>query len=101
MTLRLLQTDEIAARLEALHGWSFRDDSLYREFAFPDFAHAFGFISAVAVIAESLGHHPNWSNVYNRVTVRLTTHDVGGVTELDFDLAQRISVLDIKGGVYG
>jgi 4a-hydroxytetrahydrobiopterin dehydratase len=83
----LLSTDEIAERLAALPGWSFTGAALRREFVFADFSEAFAFMTGVALAAEKLGHHPDWSNVWNRVTVALSTHDAGGVTDLDFRLA--------------
>jgi len=63
-------------------------DSLHRDFRFADFNAAFGFMSRVAMMAERMDHHPEWSNVYNRVAVTLSTHDAGGVTELDLRLAR-------------
>ena len=89
---RLADT-EIAARLEALPGWSLEGGKLHKAFAFKDFVEAWGFMSAVALVAESMGHHPEWSNVWNRVTVDLTTHDAGGISALDFDLAARMEAI--------
>lgn len=66
---------------------------LHRDLVFADFSEAFGFMSRVALEAEKLNHHPNWSNVYNRVQVALTTHDAGGLTELDLQLAARIDAI--------
>jgi 4a-hydroxytetrahydrobiopterin dehydratase len=83
----------VEARLMDLPGWELRDAKLHREFRFDDFVHAFGFMSAAALLAEKMNHHPEWSNVYNRVTVDLTTHDAGGITELDFRLASGMSDL--------
>ncbi len=82
-----LQPTEIAARLESLPDWTIENGKLRRAFAFRDFIEAFGFMTRVAMVAEKMDHHPEWSNVYNRVTVDLTTHDAGGLTELDFALA--------------
>ena len=78
------------AALAELPGWSAADgrDALVRRFQFRDFNAAFGFMSRVALLAEKLDHHPEWSNVYGRVDVLLTTHDAGGVTELDLRLAR-------------
>lgn len=73
--------------------WDLRDDALHRELQFRDFVEAFGFMTSVALVAERMNHHPDWSNVYNRVTIRLTTHDAGGVTEKDYALAEAISEL--------
>lgn len=83
----LLSPGEIAARLESLPGWRSSDGGLRRDFVFEDFAEAFAFMTRVALAAEKMDHHPEWSNVYSRVSVALTTHDAGGVTELDFRLA--------------
>ncbi len=83
----LLAPDEIAARLESLPGWIHSGGALRREFVFQDFPEAFGFMTRTAFAAEKLDHHPDWSNVWNRVTVALSTHDAGGVTDLDFQLA--------------
>lgn len=65
-------------------------DAIRRSYKFPDFKTAFGFMSAVAEIAEEMSHHPEWFNVYNRLDVTLTTHDAGGLTRLDIDLATRM-----------
>ena len=81
---------EIQARLPALPGWTLAAGKLHKAFAFGDFVEAWGFMSAVALVAESMGHHPEWSNVWSRVTVDLTTHDAGGISALDFDLAARM-----------
>ena len=80
---------EITSRLSALPGWSIAGGKLHRELIFPDFAQAFAFMGEVARDAEALQHHPEWCNVYNRVVIDLTTHDAGGITGLDFDLARR------------
>lgn len=88
-----LTPDESQARLGEVPGWSIVDEGLERTFRFADFATAFGFMASAAVVAEKMNHHPEWSNVYNRVTVRLTTHDVGGLSAYDFDLAARMSAL--------
>ncbi len=84
---------EVAVRLRVLPGWSLEGGKLHRAFSFTDFVEAWAFMSAVALVAEATGHHPEWSNVWNRVTVDLTTHDAGGVTALDFDLAARMQAL--------
>ncbi len=88
-----LSETEIQAKLESLPGWSLREGKLHRQFQFASFVEAFGWMSSVALVAERLGHHPDWSNSYNRVSVDLCTHDVGGITELDFQLAERMSAL--------
>jgi 4a-hydroxytetrahydrobiopterin dehydratase len=88
-----LSEAEVQAKLENLPGWSLQDGKLHRQFQFRSFVEAFGWMSSVALVAESMGHHPEWTNVYNRVRVDLTTHDAGGITELDFTLAQRMNEL--------
>ena len=82
-----LSDPEIRTRLQTLPGWDLAGGKLRREFIFQDFVTAFGFMSQVALIAEKMDHHPEWSNVYNKVDVTLSTHDAGGVTELDIQLA--------------
>jgi len=84
-----LAPPDIERRLAGLPGWELTDGKLHRGFVFQDFEEAFGFMTAVATEAERLGHHPDWSNVYNRVTIDLVTHDAGGITALDFELAGR------------
>lgn len=73
---------------EELNGWTGGDDFITKVFKFSDFAHAFGFMTRIAIIADKMDHHPEWFNVYNRVDVTLTTHDAGGVTEKDVTLAK-------------
>ena len=84
---KALSADEINARLAALDGWALQNGKLHREFVFANFIEAFGFMASAALVAEKMDHHPEWSNVYNRVAVDLTTHDADGVTRLDFELA--------------
>ena len=86
-TVDKLTDAEITKALAALDGWKVQDGKLHREFRFPDFAHAIGFMMTAAPAIERLNHHPEWSNVYNRVTVDLTTHDAGGITQMDCSLA--------------
>ena len=76
-----------------LPGWSIVDGKLHREFKFDDFVRAFSFMSAVALVAEKRDHHPEWFNVYGKVVVDLTTHDAGGVTQSDVDLAKTMNEL--------
>lgn len=73
--------------------WTLKDGKLYREFIFNDFVAAFGFMSQVAIIAEKVNHHPEWFNVYKRVQISLTTHDAGGLSSKDFELANQIGKL--------
>lgn len=74
-------------------GWLVRDGRLARDFVFTDFAAAFAFMASVAALAESAGHHPEWCNSWNKVSITLFSHDVGRVTERDTDLATRINSL--------
>ncbi|WP_306048583.1 4a-hydroxytetrahydrobiopterin dehydratase [Oceaniradius stylonematis] len=84
-----LTTDELTTALETLAGWTAEEDgkAITRTFKFGTFTQAFAFMTAAALTAEKMDHHPEWFNVYNRVDVRLTTHDSGGVTALDIALA--------------
>ena len=84
-----LASQEIRQELAKLGGWELADGdkAIRRRFRFKNFSEAFGFMSRAALAAEKLDHHPDWSNIYNRVEVVLTTHDAGGLTELDFKLA--------------
>ena len=91
-----LRRDELASALERLNGWSIQNEKLHREYQFPDFAHAFGFMATAAVLIEKLNHHPEWSNVYNRVLVDLTTHDAGGITQKDLELAELLEGIASK-----
>lgn len=88
-----LEAAEIAHRLTRLTGWAVTNGKLHRDFTFADFVDAFRFMTGAAFEAERLQHHPEWSNVYNRVTVDLVTHDAQGITSLDFDLAGRMQQL--------
>ncbi|MEL7059047.1 MAG: 4a-hydroxytetrahydrobiopterin dehydratase [Acidobacteriota bacterium] len=87
---RKLSQAEIETELAKLDGWSLRDGKLHREIRFPDFVSAFGFMTQVALIAETMQHHPDWSNVYGTVTFDLSTHDVDGLSPKDFALAVAI-----------
>jgi 4a-hydroxytetrahydrobiopterin dehydratase len=78
---------EIAAQLSALSGWKVEGGKLHRTFLFRDFVAAFGFMTSAALVAQQLDHHPEWSNVWNKVQVDLVTHDAEGITALDFKLA--------------
>lgn len=88
-----LTPDELARRLTELPGWEVREGRLHRVFEFDSFARAFGFMAAVAIHAQEMNHHPDWSNSYTRVTVDLVSHDAGGITERDLRLAAVISRL--------
>jgi 4a-hydroxytetrahydrobiopterin dehydratase len=81
---------DIQKAMAELGSWTFVDSKLHREFKFRNFVQAFGFMAQVALLAERAAHHPEWYNVYNRVVVDLTTHEAGGITQKDLDLAREI-----------
>lgn len=83
----------LAAAMESLPGWTVINGKLHREYTFPDFVHAFGFMATAAIAIEAAEHHPEWSNVWNRVVIDLTTHDVGGITAKDILLAGKLESL--------
>ncbi len=83
-----LSKTEIEMALSKLPSWTHQGDKLHREYKFADFATAFGFMTSVALIAQAMDHHPEWFNVWNVVRVDLATHDAGGITTLDVELAQ-------------
>lgn len=86
-----LDDESLRTMMVQLPGWSLAGGKLYREFRFGDFNAAFGFMTRAALEAERLDHHPEWSNVWNRVAVHLVTHDAHGVTTLDVALAKRMN----------
>lgn len=88
--LSKLSTEEIEKHSADIPEWDCDETRIRREFQFADFVEAFGFMSRVALLAEKRNHHPDWSNVYRTVKIELSTHDAGGLTELDFDLAAAI-----------
>jgi 4a-hydroxytetrahydrobiopterin dehydratase len=88
---RALTEAEATAKLGGIPGWSLQSGKLVRDFKFTTFVTAFGFMSRVALLAERMNHHPDWSNVYNRVTIALHTHDLGGLSTWDFELARQIN----------
>lgn len=85
--------EEIDNFLQEGSDWTLAEDALQRSFSFRNFREAFGFMTEVAFAAELSNHHPDWKNVYNRVTVRLSTHDAGGITVKDFDLARQMDTI--------
>ena len=89
MAAEKLNDTEIDAELDNLSGWTVVNGKLHKQFQFSSFVEAFGFMARVALAAESMNHHPEWLNVYNRVTIDLMTHDAGGISALDFELAKR------------
>ena len=96
MAISKLSEIQIAADLKKLPGWSVVNGNLHRVFEFKDFSQAFAFMTRVALAAEKMDHHPDWSNVWNKVTVDLSTHSAGGLTKNDFDLAEKMQ--QIHGG---
>ena len=88
-----LSEAELARALAELPGWSLATGKLHREYRFADFNAAFGFMTRVALEAERANHHPEWSNVWNRVVVDLTTHDSGGITASDVSLAKKMDAI--------
>jgi 4a-hydroxytetrahydrobiopterin dehydratase len=88
-----LPPEVVEDKLNGLADWELKEAKLHRQFIFGDFVEAFGFMSRVALLAEAANHHPEWSNVYNRVEIYLTTHEAGGITDRDFLLAQNINQL--------
>lgn len=90
-----LSQAERADALDGLPDWDVDEarDAITRTFTFDDFSQAFAFMTQVALLAEKADHHPEWSNVYNRVDILLTTHDAGGLSERDIDMAQKIDAL--------
>ena len=93
MAAQPLSSSQIAGLATDLPAWRLVDGKLHRELRFSDFSEAFGFMARVALAAEQLGHHPEWTNVWNRVVIDLTTHDTGGLSNLDLALARRIDAL--------
>ena len=94
MATKPLSAVEIESALSALAGWNLDRDALAKEFKFGNFKEALAFMVRVGFEAEAMDHHPDWTNVYNRVAIRLNTHDAGGkVTEKDIDLAKKIEAL--------
>jgi 4a-hydroxytetrahydrobiopterin dehydratase len=87
MTVSKATEMEIQQAMAKLGPWTLVDGKLHREYRFGNFVQAFGFMAQVALLAERANHHPEWFNVYNRVVVDLTTHEAGGITQKDFDLA--------------
>ena len=87
MKVPKLSDADVQTKLAGIKGWTLANGKLHREYKFADFVHAFGFMATAAIAIEKMNHHPEWFNVYNRVVVDLTTHDVGGISQRDFELA--------------
>lgn len=88
-----LTDTKIDEELKSLAGWTVKNGKLHKDFQFADFNQAFGFMSRAALHAEKMNHHPEWFNVYNKVSVDLMTHDAGGITQNDVKLAQILNSL--------
>jgi 4a-hydroxytetrahydrobiopterin dehydratase len=93
MAAKKLTDAQIQENLAQVDGWTIENGKLHKEFQFDTFITAFGFMTQLALVAESLNHHPEWFNVYNRVTIDLTTHDAGGISELDFQWAKQADAI--------
>ncbi|GAB4180161.1 MAG: 4a-hydroxytetrahydrobiopterin dehydratase [Coleofasciculaceae cyanobacterium] len=91
--LPVLSASELDMALQELKSWSIEQGKLHRQFQFPSFVKAFGFMTSVALVAETMGHHPEWCNVYNQISVDLITHDAGGITMNDIHLAHKMNEL--------
>ena len=87
-----LTNNEIESELQGLEGWTLQGGKLHKTFHFADFITAWDFMSRIALIAQSMDHHPDWSNVYSTVTIDLSTHDAGGITKLDLELAHKMNL---------
>ena len=88
-----LSSEEIQKELKELTGWSLINGKLHKDFEFTDFNQAFGFMTRAAMEIEKMNHHPEWFNVYNRLSVDLMTHDAGGITQNDINLAKILNSL--------
>ena len=84
---------EITEELKKVEGWEIKDNKLHKEIQFESFNQAFGFMTRAAMEIEKMNHHPEWFNVYNRITIDLTTHDAGGITNNDVNLARILNSL--------
>lgn len=93
MGLEKLSTQDIESHLRQISGWSIVNGKLRKDFQFDDFNQAFGFMTRAAMHIEKMNHHPEWFNVYNKLTIELTTHDAGGITMNDINLAKILNSL--------
>ena len=93
MAAQKLSDDQIKQRVASLAGWTLQSGKLHFEQKFKNFVDAFGFMSRVAILAEKMDHHPEWFNVWATVKIDLTTHECGGLSRLDFELAEQINGL--------
>jgi len=88
-----LTEEQIRVELQGLQGWSMVNGKLHKDFVFEDFIEAFGFMCKAAIHIEKMNHHPEWFNVYNKISVDLVTHDAGGITQNDISLAKTLNSL--------
>ena len=88
-----LSSEKLSEELKNLSGWIIKDGKLHRDFEFVNFNQAFGFMTRAAMEIEKMNHHPEWFNVYNKITIELTTHDAGGITKNDVNLAKILNSL--------
>ena len=88
MKYKKLSGNELDEIVRAMNGWELKDGKLQKSFRFSNFIEAFGFMTRIALEAEKINHHPEWTNVYNTVTIKLSTHDAGGITDYDIKLAK-------------
>ena len=88
--MELLTKDQIEDAITNLKGWRFKENGIEKNFVFKDFKETLSIMMGIGMIAEEMNHHPEWFNVYNKLDIRLSTHDAGGVTEKDIDLAKKI-----------
>ena len=91
-----LTEPELQSALAGLPAWTIAGGKLHREYRFPDFVHAFGFMATAAIAIEAMNHHPEWFNVWNQVKIDLTTHDAGGITQKDVELAHKLEKLALR-----
>ena len=90
----LLKNQEVESKIKGISKeWVLNDNCIQRTLVFKDFVEAFSFMTSAAILSEKLNHHPNWKNVYNKVDITLSTHDAGGLTDLDFKLAKAMDVV--------
>lgn len=90
MKYKKLSGNELDEIVKNMKGWELKDEKLQKSFKFTNFVEAFGFMTRIALEAERMNHHPEWSNVYNNVAIKLSTHDAGGITDHDIKLAKII-----------
>ena len=93
MTIKKLSSEQIENELKNLDGWTVKNEKLHKDFQFDDFNQAFGFMTRAAMHIEKMNHHPEWFNVYNKLSVELMTHDAGGITQNDVSLANILNSL--------